>query len=239
MAQSWGPTGPGKLFTGAPAWRLRLDGHQFSLTVGGKTQTGSVLGLEAVKIAQGTFWSALHFPARQGKSQRLDGIPNNEAQTLRRAIASAVEQIRHQERVQALLHNFDNVIAPVLVWSKTTVQASKDQLRRKGWLTAEFVQSHSGRKPTGLDDFLSTPEVIRHLDNQPVEVQVGLKFWRRDFASFAAGVNERHLAKQLIDCKAFFDSVEKSPLTQEQSKAVVCFDNRVLRVLPVSLHEIA
>ena len=230
MAQSWGPTGPGKLFTGAPTWRLTLDGKQFLLTVGGRTQTGSVLGLEAVKIAQGTFWSTLHFPARQGKSQSLDGLPNNGAQTLRRAIASAVEQIRHHERVQALLHNFDNVIAPVLVWSKTAVQASKDQLRRKGWLTAEFVQHHSGRKPTGLDDLLATPEVIRHLENQPADVQEGVKFWRRDFASFAAGVNERHLAKQLTDGKAFFDSVENSPLTQEQAKAVVCFDNRVLLV---------
>ncbi len=230
MAQSWGPTGPGKLFTGAPDWRLTLEGNQFSLAVGGKAQTGGVLSLEAVKVVPGSFWAALQFPVRNGQSQSLDGIPNNEAEALRRAIATAVEQARHQERVQALLKSFDKVTAPALAWSKTVLQASKEQLRKKGWLTSQFVQRHSESKPSDLGDLLSTPEVIRHLESQPVEVQKGLEFWRRDFSSFADSVNERHLDKQLTDAKAFFDSVEKSPLTQEQSRAVVCFDNRVLLV---------
>ena len=46
----------------------------------------------------------------------------------------------------------------------------------------------------------------------------------------ADNINERHLAKELRESKAFFDKVEKSPLTDEQARAVVCFDNRVLLV---------
>jgi DNA helicase-4 len=42
--------------------------------------------------------------------------------------------------------------------------------------------------------------------------------------------NERHLAAELDDCRDFFDMVEKSPLTPEQARAVVCFDNRMLVV---------
>lgn len=228
--QSWRPTGLGQFITGTPSWQLTRDGTRFALTVGTTTQPVSVASLESVRIVPGIFWTALHFPTRDGKSQRLDGIPNKAAQTLRQAIAAAAEQLRHQERIQTLLRNFDEITAPAIAWSKSAIQASKDQLRKRGWLTSEFLQRHIANKPTGLGDLLSLPEIHQHLQSQPVEVQEGLKFWSKDFASFATGVNERQLAKQLDDGKPFFDSVEKSPLTQEQARAVVCFDNRVLLV---------
>lgn len=230
MVQSWGSTGPGKLFTGGSAWRLTLEDEQFSLEVGGKSQTGSVLLLETVKIEPGNFWAALHFPGRYGKRLSLDGIPNDEAESLRRTISSSIEQIRHRERIQALLKDFNKDTAPALAWAKQADQDVNDQLRKKGWLTTEFIQRHSASKPMGLDNLLSTPEIVKHLNSQPAEVQNGLKFWSRDFPSFARGVNEKYLAMQLTNFKAFFDSVEKSPLTEEQAKAVVCFDNRVLLI---------
>ena len=230
MSQSWGPTGPGKLFTSSPAWNLTLDGEQFSLEVGGKAQTGCVLLLESLAIEPGNFWTALHFPSKNGKRQSLDGIPNDEAASLRHTLFSAIEQIRNRERVQALLKDFNKVTTPALAWSKQAVQAAKDQLQKKGWLTHEFVQRQNQGKPTGLSKYLSTPEVINHVEKQSTQVQADLKFWKNDFSLFAKGVNERHLAKQLSGSKEFFDNVEKSPLTDEQAKAVVCFDNRVLLV---------
>src|SRR5690606_13422403 len=39
--------------------------------------------------------------------------------------------------------------------------------------------------------------------------------------------NERIVANELSRRRDFFDSVEKSPLTEEQARAVVTFDNRV------------
>jgi len=230
MAQSWGPTGPGKLFTSSPAWRLTLDGEQYCLEVSGKAQTGSVLFLELVKITPGNFWTALYFPSQNGKSKNLDGIPNEEAESLRSTISSTIEQIRYRERIQALLNDFNKATAPALAWAKQAVQAAKDQLQKKGWLTNEFVKRQNEGKPTGLSKYLSMPEVANHLEKQPSEIQEDLKFWKSDFSSFAKGVNQRHLTKQLTDSQAFFDSVEKSPLTDEQAKAVVCFDNRVLLV---------
>ena len=48
-----------------------------------------------------------------------------------------------------------------------------------------------------------------------------------DLRAWIATVNEDILVRELQQRQPFFDKVEKSPLTQEQSRAVACFDNRV------------
>lgn len=230
MTKSWGPTGAGKLFTSTPDWRLTLDGEQFILKVQGRPMSGSVLLLEGVTVAPGTIWATLHFSNGKGERRSLDGIPNSEAKELGHAIATAIERIKYRERVAERLRDFQKAIAPVLAWAALTVQATKLQLLSKGWLTGEFIQRQIRSKPNGLGDLFSTPEVVKHIDTQPPETKEGIKLWKRDFQEFADNINERHLAKQLTDFKPFFDTVEKSPLTQEQAQAVVCFDNRVLLV---------
>ena len=42
-----------------------------------------------------------------------------------------------------------------------------------------------------------------------------------------AGTNEQIMAGELSSRRLFFDTIEKTPLTDEQARAVVCFDNRV------------
>lgn len=40
-------------------------------------------------------------------------------------------------------------------------------------------------------------------------------------------VNDQVMESELIERRAFFDSIERTPLSEEQARAVVCFDNRV------------
>lgn len=47
---------------------------------------------------------------------------------------------------------------------------------------------------------------------------------------WAEAQNSALVDLQLRDHKQFFDTLEKTPLTEEQARAVVCFDNRVLLV---------
>lgn len=115
-------------------------------------------------------------------------------------------------------------------WANQARGASKAQLVSRGWLTQEFKASLCSGKPNGLGSLLDEPEVLRHLEAQPDGIRNAVSLWKRDFNEVADGINERHVAKELQDFKAFFDQVEKSPLTEEQAKAVVCFDNRVLLV---------
>jgi DNA helicase-4 len=61
-------------------------------------------------------------------------------------------------------------------------------------------------------------------------VQSAVQLWDRDLANFAEAANAKHLQSERVACAEFFERVEKSPLTQEQVDAVVCFDSRVLLV---------
>lgn len=230
MSRRWGPSGPGKLFTSTPDWSLELNGESFVLQVGTKTIRNSLLELERLEVTPGAIWSTLTIQGKPGQRLVLDGIPNSDARQLKSAVDSAISDIHYRARVAELLRNFHASIQPVLAWSGQLIQSAKDQLQRKGWLTKEFVQSQIQSRPSGLDQLFSTPEVARHIESQAADVQEGIKLWKRDLREFADNVNQRHKAKQTTELQSFFQTVEKSPLTQEQVDAVVCFDNRVLLV---------
>lgn len=230
IKKTWGASRFGKLITGAPDWQLTMEGEQFTLRVNQSTLAGNVLELSDVTVNRGVIWSALGMSRPGGQRISLDGIPNSNAEKLRQEIQTAVERIRYQARVAELLRTFKSSITPVMTWAAQMIQAAKAQLQSRGWLTREFVERQQREKPTGLSGLLSAPEVVKHIESEPQQVQEALKLWRRDIQDFANGINERQLAKQLSASKQFFETVEKSPLTQEQAKAVVCLDNRVLLV---------
>ena len=52
-------------------------------------------------------------------------------------------------------------------------------------------------------------------------------FLDADLDSVVADTNEQIMAGELSARRPFFDTIEKTPLTDEQARAVVCFDNRV------------
>ena len=97
-------------------------------------------------------------------------------------------------------------------------------------LTQEFKNTFNGLKPRGFDELLAEPEVARQLETQDREVKDAITLWKQDFTEITDNINMHHLAKELDNSRAFFDRVEKSPLTDEQAKAVICLDNRVLLV---------
>ena len=52
-------------------------------------------------------------------------------------------------------------------------------------------------------------------------------FLDADLESVVADTNEQIMVSELSSRRSFFDTIEKAPLTDEQARAVVCFDNRV------------
>lgn len=145
-------------------------------------------------------------------------------------MATAVAKAVRRVRVAELILNFGHAVKPVRQWAATAREACKTQLAAKGWLTQEFKTAFNGFKPLGFAELLAEPEVARHLETQPQEAKDAVTLWKQNFAEVTDSINERHLAKELIESKTFFDQVEKSPLTEEQARAVICFDNRVLLV---------
>lgn len=222
----WKPSGPGKFFTRAGDWGLTLAAEKFLLQVGDNKIEGNILEFENFQVSPGALWATISAQFSGGQRVSLDGIPNAAAKEMSQTVGQA---LRHA-RVTLLLSNFGNQVQPVVQWVSKARGASKAQLVSRGWLTQEFKASLNGGKPNGLATLLDEPEVLRHLEAQPDGIRDAVALWRRDFNEVANSINERHLAKELQEFKAFFAQVEKSPLTEEQAKAVVCFDNRVLLV---------
>jgi DNA helicase-4 len=230
LPQVWKPTAPGKLFTKAKDWSLSLNNEQFELIIQGRKLAGNAALLENLGVTTGAFWATLKVTGANGQVLALDGIPNADAHKLKETLTAMIGVIRHREEVDELIRDFGRSVQPVIDWALTVRQACISQLRSRGWLTFEFKERFSDSKPRGLSKLLAVPEVERHLTRQSQEVQEAVAMWKRPFQEVADGINKRHMAKELVESKEFFDKVEKSPLTSEQTEAVVCFDSRVLLV---------
>ncbi|MDR7307932.1 DNA helicase-4 [Rhodoferax saidenbachensis] len=189
------------------------------MTVEDKSLRDGVLLLSDLEIKTGLIWATLRLTLNKGQWRTLGGIPNRKAKELHKAINQAVQ-----------VRRFKSAQGPLMVWATELTQTAKTQLRMKGWLSGEFIKRQIQSKPVDLGSLLSTPEVVKHIEGESPQVQEAVKLWKHDLQVFFSKINEGHLAKQIVDFKPFFDTVEKSPLTQEQAKAVVCLDNRVLLV---------
>lgn len=226
MSRTWGPSAAGKLFTRSTDWILALTDERFSVRSGAIYAEGRLACLETLRVEPGHFWSAIAIPIPDGRPLSLDGIPNAAAAEMATVIAQAVRRVR----ITQLIANFNQAIKPTLQWVQKARAACKAQIASRGWLTEEFKAAFDGLKPKDLADLLVEPELIRHLDAQSAEIKAAVSFWKTSFRTLTDAINERHLAQELQDSKAFFDTVEKSPLSEEQACAVLCFDNRVLLV---------
>lgn len=230
MQQTWGPTALGKLFTSTKDWTLTLDERLFALRAGDTRLKGDALALENFRLKRGIFWSTVMLPLLDGQTLSLDGIPNSSAEEMSVEIGKAAKAIRYRQRIEQLILDFQKSVQPILQWTGKARASCKVQLKTKGWLTFEFKAELNRIKPSGFAALLAEPEIQKFLETQPQDIRDSVDLWKRDFDVLADVLNERHLAKELQDFKEFFDKVEKSPLTAEQAKAVVCFDNRVLLV---------
>lgn len=230
MPQTWGPTGPGKLFTSAKPWSLVLDRDQFVLNAEGRRHAGSVVLLEGLTVAPGAFWATVRIAGVNGQSMVLDGIPNDAADKMLSALTASIGVVRRQQQIAKLIGDFGPEVERVRAWVADAKRACSQQLQSRGWLTRDFKSQMAATKPQGLEKLLAAPEVLQHLGRQADDLKADVALWQRPFADVADGINKRHLERELVDARQFFDTVEKAPLTKEQAEAVICFDSRVLLV---------
>lgn len=227
---TWGPSSIGKFFTPTPDWSLTLKEHKFLLFEGNNKYQGDIFSLESLQVTPGTFWATVVFPVGKRGAVTLDGIPNDTARAMRSSVLRVISTIRDHQRKEALIKELPALIKPVLEWSSKAFAACKAQLKVKGWLTHEFKIKVNQSKPRELEAIIDEAAILDHLNAQHEDIQNAVKFWKLSFDDYADSQNQAHLQNEMKVHKEFFDRVEKSPLTEEQIKAVVCFDNRLLLV---------
>ncbi len=139
----------------------------------------------------------------------LLGITRREASALRRAL-----------RRLAL----GPAIADAVAWHGEVVRVLTAARAEQRWVTTEAVDALLGARPEpGLLGRVRAAGYEEPLTEGQLEAVSSLD---ADLEELVTLTNEEVTAAELSSRKTFFDTVEKSPLTEEQARAVVCFDSR-------------
>lgn len=227
MAKEWSPSFWGRQLTGSTEWRLRLDRLELSLTVEGRTHRVSVEEESAYRIKTGAFWADITFYPRHGQEVKADGLPNVQGAALIQAVKSALVDKRIREDV-ALIQNAHQTIDQWLEFKASQEQTCNKERR---WFTHEMQVAVLASRPSidanAIRSRLKNPAVAVRLGPAAKALEQSLAAWETDHRAAWTALNAAHTESELKDCKDLLDRVESKPLTQEQARAVVCFDNRV------------
>lgn len=216
MAMTWKPSFWGKLFTRSDDWIVTIEKGRLLLS---NELMPKPVQLEGLQVVRGTFWARLEAKDKVNRAYALKGIPTSQA------IALQQELIKQRSLIVAA-----QWLKTINDWAADFRKLIAAEHRRRGWVTRELRQRLEINKPNDLKKQWKTPEVSEFLKHRPPTDKQDLELWTADLQTRVNIENQRHLAKELVESKTFLDSVEKSPLTQEQAKSVICFDNRVLLV---------
>ena len=236
----WSPSSWGKTFTRTGNWWLTLEDDLLVLNAEGVHFESRVQGSSPLTINEGIFWTDLTLSVQGQESIRVDGIPNAHGQAIRKAIAAVVEANRlaaaRQEletRLKSRRERFTAAIKPILDWHHATLQDVARHRKERRWITTETQRHYTDTKPSPmvkaeeLTQMLSEADVQALLGDKLEAAQLAVKLWSANLKGAVAKHNEEHLEAELVACKPLFDDIEKMPLTDEQARAVICFDNRV------------
>jgi DNA helicase-4 len=229
-AQTWRPSALGKRFTKARDWRLTLQGLDLAIAADAEIVVQPVESFGVLTVTPGYLWARIEI-AHPDRRFRFRGIPNRRASAFASAFTATQSEAVHAQRVRQRIEEFEYAATQVRLWAEELATAIAVHLDTKGWLTTEFSAYWVARKAAvGFGPLLDDPDLQPHITALSVASQKTIDIWRDDLPLFITAENERHLTSELVDCHDFFSTVEKSPLTPEQARAVVCFDNRMLVV---------
>jgi DNA helicase-4 len=110
-------------------------------------------------------------------------------------------------------------------WNTTVVQLLSGRRADQRWITTEETDELIAKRPERrLFDRVRAARCDTLFDADEL---VAAAFLDADIPALVNEANEQIMAAELSSRRPFFDTIEKSPLTDEQARAVVCFDNRV------------
>lgn len=231
MANSWGPSIWGRRLTRSRMWTLRLSDDSIDLVVDGDAHHAPITSSPAVRVLRGLFWASITLHPDQARAVKVSGLPNKFAAKLQAAIDFHVRRKAKRDR-------FREAYGRLRPWTRAAAAVVHKSREERTWITYEQQDAVLRQRPDvgiGHDELIALfedPDVQSGMDEEArQECRNGLGAWKvwqtHDAASLWATFNEEHTKRELVACNDLFDRVEKQPLSEEQSRAVICFDNRV------------
>lgn len=226
----WRPSVWGQRVTRSPDWQLRLDGEQVALLIDGGQYRQHVANEHSVRVVRGVLWSRVELTTERGEALSVDGLPNSQGSRL----AAAVQHVLFARSRRGRKALFEHVLAQIQAWL-----AEADALTDRGttgrrWITYEQQQALLAERPSlplpsaELEQLFLDEEVHDDLHSDRHRMALdALHDWQLDWPAMWADANEAMATRELGLAKPFLDRVESRPLTEEQARAVICFDNPV------------
>ncbi len=243
MKKTWTPSTWGKAFTGSGDWSLTIDEDDLNLRVGGNRYNASIVEKSPLSINHGVFWTDISLHRPHGESIKVDGIPNAHGEEISTAIFKVVERKqtvarrREQERQSVTLRKqLSAALEKIIEWHQVVMADIVRHNKERRWITSKTIAGHTASRPevslTGHEmlDLLGQDDIKLALGAKHKVALIATRMWAVDLADQIKARNERFTQDELVACKKLFDTVESRPLTEEQARAAICFDNRILVV---------
>lgn len=226
----WRPSGWGQRVTRSPDWRLRLDGEHVELLIGGRQYLQRVDHDQRVRVLPGVFWAKVALQTEDGQTLSVDGLPNRQASRL----SAAVQNVLFARTTRGRKALFEEILEQIQSWLSAADALTDRGHASRRWITHEQQQALLAERPALP---LSPDELERlfldanvHDDlhsSRHLAALEALNDWHRDWPAAWAEANEAMTQRELVMARDLLDHVESRPLTEEQARAVICFDNRV------------
>lgn len=221
----WCPSWLARLLGQADSWTLSTTGSWLNISVGGAAQRLTIEAVRGLQPRRGVIWSSVTLPTPEG-AVTLGGIRRDVLHSMLAGLAAALDE---HDRLRNLKALFSRESAAIASWWGRVGSEWHDLAHR--WIPGEVLRQWQANRPgpdlTFLDAYNETEleDFIRSHANATHEA---IREWQRDdLPGRVARRNETFVVSERQALADFFNTVEKSPLTDEQVDAVVRFDNRV------------
>lgn len=191
----------------ADGWSIGVDATGVRVAGPGASFRVKAADAESTSLRWGLLGRRLRRPGQP--DQRLRGMPKAVAARVRASIA----RVALDSELEAWVHRFDDVHA-----------ACERGLASGRWVPQDVRDAFLADRKPDFPARLRKWDAVATLSDHEAEA---LGFGPEDMGTLVERTNEQILANELTTRREFLASIESKPLTDEQARAVVTFDNRV------------
>jgi DNA helicase IV len=216
----------GSLLTGSGKWTVNLTAKAFEFARAGERK--KVIPYESIHsldFTQGVVWSEVAIDSARG-AIRFDGIGNRDAQRLIGHLEARVSDALlkliepHRQSVANLSRSFKMLLARPRFLANRDISTWVNKQEAKNGAPARAILN-AARNPLFPAHRLE--------GNLQAQIEMLMDILRRQ-SSVIDERNEAFVADEMRAHRAFFDSVEKTPLTSEQRRAAIVMEDRNLLI---------
>lgn len=215
----------GRLFTRSGNWKLSISRDNLILeSDAAATSKVALPAIRVVDVRTGMFWSTVHLQTG-GTAVALRGISRNDSTQLQEHLRKAISQ------------SLGRLIAPSAKLLAAVIENLEKFYGQARYLANRDVHIWSQAQASGNLDVRKLIEILKHpffdrsllqrdLERDIQRLQDVLAGQRQELSRR----NELFVANEMKRLKPFFDAVESRPLTDEQQRAAIVFEDRNLLI---------